>query len=78
MFLLAFDNCHRAIEELKKIAASFPTIEHIDDGPTSAPSKRIIRLIPAYEGRKATVGPRVAADIGLPAIRSKCPISTPG
>ena len=73
VFQLAFDNCDRAIEELKKIAASFPTIEHIDDGPTTAPSKRIIDLIPAYEGRKPTVGPRIAADIGLPAIRAKCP-----
>jgi Domain of unknown function (DUF4276) len=69
----AFDNCRRAIEELKKTAASFPTIEHIDDGLTTAPSKRIIKLIPAYEGRKPTVGPRIAADIGLPVIRSKCP-----
>ena len=37
VFQLAFDNCDRAIEELKKIAASFPTIEHIDDGPITRP-----------------------------------------
>ena len=51
-FRIAFDDCDRAIEELKKIAASFPTIEHIDDGPMTAPSKRIIDLIPAYEGQQ--------------------------
>jgi hypothetical protein len=73
MFQFAFDDCWRAIEGLKKIAASFPTIEHIDDGPASAPSKRIIDLIPAYGDLKATAGPRIAADIGLPVIRSKCP-----
>ena len=73
VFELTFDNGHRAIDELKKIATSFPTIEHIDDGATTAPSKRIVNLIPDYEDLKATAGPRIAADIGLPTIRAKCP-----
>ena len=72
-FRIAFDDCDRAIEELKKIAASFPTIEHIDDGPTTAPSKRIIDLIPAYEGRKSTAGPTSPRTSACPAIRAKCP-----
>jgi hypothetical protein len=71
-FRIAFDDCDRAIEELKKIAASFPTIEHIDDSPTSAPSRRIIGLIPAYEGLKPSAGPDIAEYTGLPTIRSKC------
>jgi hypothetical protein len=49
-FRIAFDHCDRAIEELKRIAGSFPTVEHIDDGQATAPSKRIISLIPAYKG----------------------------
>jgi Domain of unknown function (DUF4276) len=72
-FRYAFDDCDRAIEELKRITASFPTIEHIDDGPTSAPSKRIIDLIPAYYGLKSSAGPDIAEYTGLPAIRAKCP-----
>jgi hypothetical protein len=72
-FRISFDNCDRAIEELKKIAASFPTVEHIDDGPLTSPSKRIIDLIPAYRGRKTLAGPDIAEYTGLPVIRSKCP-----
>lgn len=47
--------------------------EEIDDGEATAPSKRIIQAIPAYKDRKATVGPRAARAIGLPAIRAACP-----
>lgn len=72
-FRIAFSDCDRAIEELKKIADSVPTIEHIDDGPTTAPSKRIIDLLPAYRGSKTSAGPDIAVVIGLPVIRSKCP-----
>jgi len=43
-----------------------------DDGQHTAPSKRIIERIPAYERLKTSVGPQMARDIG-PAIRSKCP-----
>ena len=50
----------------------FPSIEHIDDGPTTAPSKRIIKLIPGYEDRKASAGPNIAEYIGLTVIREKC------
>ena len=72
-FRIAFEDCDRAIEELKKIADSFPTIEHIDDGPTTAPSKRIIDLLPAYGASKPSAGPDIAEFTGLPAIRAKCP-----
>lgn len=72
-FRIAFDDCDPAIEELERIAASFRSVEHIDEGPTSAPSKRIIELIPAYKGRKSSAGPDIAEYTGLPAIRAKCP-----
>jgi len=45
-FLREFDNCHHAIQQLKVIAENASSIESIDDGPTTAPSKRIIKLIP--------------------------------
>jgi hypothetical protein len=72
-FRIAFEHCDDAIKELKKIAGSFLTIEHIDDSQTTAPSKRIINLIPAYEGRKPIAGPDIAEYTGLTVIRSKCP-----
>jgi hypothetical protein len=71
-FRIAFDDCDVAIAELKRIAASFPTIEHINDGHMTAPSKRIIELIPAYEGSKPSAGPDIAEFIGLLAIRAMC------
>jgi hypothetical protein len=72
-FRYSFDGCDQPIEDLKKIAASFATIEHINDHHTTAPSKRIINLIPAYEGRKPSAGPDIAEYTGLTTIREKCP-----
>ena len=45
--------------------------ELINDGPTTAPSKRILTEIPEYN--KATAGPAVAEKIGLKTLREKCP-----
>lgn len=44
--------------------------ELINDGPTTAPSKRILGEIPEYD--KAGAGVSVAGKIGLPVLRSKC------
>ena len=56
--------------ELARIAHDFDTPEHIDDSPETAPSKRILSLATQY--RKATQGPAVAQEIGLPAMRDQC------
>lgn len=40
--------------------------------PSSAPSKRIIKYIPEYEGQKAQVAPLVVEDIGLLRLRERC------
>ena len=53
------------------ITVEFDTPEDINDSPTTAPSKRIKRLIPSY--RKRLDGPPLAAEIGLNGIRSECP-----
>jgi hypothetical protein len=47
--------------------------EEINEGATTAPSKRIIRHLPVYERSKVRVGAAAAAAIGLPALREKCP-----
>ncbi len=65
-------DCDRAIRNLVEMAAGFDSPELIDDGPNTAPSKRIIREIPEYEGMKASAGPLVAEKIGLPELRDKC------
>jgi hypothetical protein len=72
-FRIAFGDCGEAIEGLNKIVKGFPTIEHIDDGSTTAPSKRIISLLPTYEALKSSAGPDIAEFTGLVMIRSKCP-----
>jgi len=50
----------------------FETPEHIDDSPHTAPSKRILRLMPNYE--KPLMGETATKAIGLPKIRQQCPL----
>ena len=72
-FASEFENCQKAIESLTKVAKNFPSIEHINDGPTTAPSKRICDVIPTYHGRKTTAGVSIAKSIGVTKIRAACP-----
>ncbi len=67
------DSPRRGIAELQRVADNVDSPELIDDGQHTAPSKRIIDQIPVYKRLKTSVGPQMAEDIGLPAIRSKCP-----
>jgi hypothetical protein len=68
-----YSHHERQIAVLKAIADRHMTPELIDDGPDSAPSKRIIAELPDYKDAKPAVGPQVAELIGLDVIRSKCP-----
>ena len=72
-FRSEFPNHEKAISELTYIAARYDSPEDIDEGRETAPSKRIIKAIPEYEGRKASAGPNIAAEIGIQAIRIQCP-----
>ena len=67
------DSSRGGVAQLQRVADSMDSPELIDDGQHSAPSKRIIEQIPAYKRLKTSVGPQMAADIGLRAIRLKCP-----
>src|SRR5262249_26641883 len=71
-FAFSFDDCGDAIASLKEIANSFESIEHINDGKKTAPSKRIIQVLPEYEHRKTDAGPDIAEYIGLQQMRKKC------
>lgn len=68
-----YDHHEKQIARLQEIADSYASPELIDDGPDTAPSKRIIAEIPDYRSAKTAVGPQVAELIGLNAIRGKCP-----
>lgn len=68
-----YDDHKKEIAALKKIAESVSSPELIDDGLHTAPSKRIIKLFPDYEGAKPVYGPLIAEEIGLTTIRDKCP-----
>lgn len=67
-----FDNRADGIARLETMVSQFASPEHVNDSTDTAPSKRIIREIPEYEGRKASAGPIVTEKIGLPTLRSKC------
>jgi hypothetical protein len=70
-FLEAFPNGARAVEGLNAIRVQFPNPEDIDDKPLTAPSKRILNLLPDYQ--KPVAGLLIARRIGLAAIRAACP-----
>ncbi|MDR1817966.1 MAG: DUF4276 family protein, partial [Puniceicoccales bacterium] len=44
--------------------------EEIDDGSETAPSKRILNVIPEYD--KVSSGVKITAQITLPVLRQKC------
>lgn len=54
------------------IRNQFSTPEEINDSPQTAPSKRILKLLPSYE--KPLMGILAVLEIGLVAIRQECPL----
>lgn len=69
-FRYVFGGRAREVTELCEIAGS-RSPELIDDGPKTAPSKRILALFPDY--RKVVDGVKIAELIGLNTIRARCP-----
>lgn len=57
--------------QLHSIRDDFSNPEDIDDGPTTAPSKRVIRLCPDYN--KKINGPQAAIVVSVAAMRRECP-----
>lgn len=56
---------------LQNIRDQFENPEHINDSPHTAPSKRILNLIPDYD--KVLFGNVAASEIGLEKMRAECP-----
>ncbi len=57
--------------QLARVRAQFSSPEEINDNPDTAPSKRIMQVLPDYV--KTIDGPQIAQAIGLGAIRQECP-----
>ena len=70
-FARAANATSECVEGLRKICSQFNTPEDIDDGYHTAPSKRILKLMPNYQ--KIVHGVDVATEIGLQVICSQCP-----
>jgi len=77
---LLFSDCaafsrgiHRADlqSHFQDIRDQFKTPEEINDSPETAPSKRVIKLIPHYE--KPLLGTLAALEMGLESIEAQCP-----
>ncbi len=77
---LLFSDCERLAvgmdrpdlgNAFRKIRDAFATPEEIDDSPATAPSKRILTLVPGYQ--KPLMGTLAALEIGLAAMRAECP-----
>lgn len=66
-----FDDDTAVIEAIATIAAGYPTPEDIDDGPMTAPSKRLRDAFAAYQ--KPLHGPLAVSAIGIDRIRAACP-----
>ena len=70
VFANLVDAPEKSVEELRRIRTVFPTPEDINDNSDTAPSKRIVEVIPRY--RKVVDGSLLGMKIGLDAIRSEC------
>jgi len=58
------------VRELFEIKRGFNSPEEINDGETTAPSKRILQLFPNYD--KPLYGSLIAIEVGLENIRAEC------
>jgi hypothetical protein len=57
--------------DLEAIRVGFNSPEEINDSPMTAPSKRLLKIIPGYQ--KPLYGNIAALDVGLKSIRDQCP-----
>ena len=72
-FALVYEDSGAGIAALKAAVAAAASPELVNDGETTAPSKRIISQFPQYNGQKTTVGVELAECVGIDTTRSLCP-----
>lgn len=59
------------VDHVREIKSSYPTPEHINSSPETAPSKRLEACIPNYA--KVTNGTLLSVDMGIDVIMQHCP-----
>ncbi len=59
------------VNKIEEITRRFPSIEHINNGPKTHPSRRLESLIPSY--KKRSDGPTILEAVGISRIRALCP-----
>ena len=72
IFALVYDESDAGIAALRSAVAVALSPELVNDGETTAPSKRIISQFPQYSGQKTTVGVELAHCVGIDTTRSLC------
>lgn len=63
----------RDLQQLTASTADFQNPEHINEGPNTAPSKRVEAALGGAGYQKTVHGPLIAMDIGLERMRQQCP-----
>jgi hypothetical protein len=72
-FALVYEACGAGIAVLQAAVTAATSPELVNDGETTAPSKRIVGQFPQYNGQKTTVGVELAHCVGIDTTRSLCP-----
>ena len=74
----SYPGCEKRCEQLTKDLQKVGNPELIDNGPKTAPSKRIIKAIEGdgkklYKYNKPTTAKAVTKEVGIDELRAKCP-----
>lgn len=64
----------QGLAELQQAITRAGGLERVNDGPSTAPSKRLEAADPGY--MKTVIGPQLVSDAGLPAVLERCPTFT--
>jgi len=64
----------QGLAELRQAISRAGGPERVNDGPSTAPSKRLEAADPGY--MKTVIGPQLVSDAGLPAVLERCPTFT--
>lgn len=71
-FALVYENAEAGIAALRTEVTAASSPELVNDGETTAPSKRIIEQFPQYSGQKRVLGAELAACVGIDITRRYC------
>lgn len=72
-FALVYEEGSAGIAALQTAVATAASPELVNDGASTAPSKRIIGVLPRYEDDKTTIGVELAECVGIDKTRFLCP-----